>query len=785
MRTLISSLVLMCGPAAALAQETDTSSSSELRNSDLDYFDVENRPESGKSSDADRSSIDPEMLDYVSVFGERRDDPRIAGSAHFLDTEALERFEQNDVHKVLSRVPGVYVRGEDGFGLRPNISMRGVDPNRSSKIVLLEDNVLLGPAPYSAPAAYYFPLITRMSGIEVFKGPAAIVTGPNTIGGAINFLTQPIPKGPEAYVDLAGGSDSFVKIHGRAGTGTDRWGFLAEVAHVQTAGFKDIVTNAETGFDRNDAETGFDRNDIMLKGRITTNPRADVVHELSGKFGWGSEVSNETYVGLTDADFARSPTIRYPSSQLARMDWDRLQFGLTHRVTAPRWGLTTTAYRHDFTRVWRRLNGFARSGLGGPTLNEAIAQDGALAEVLRGVADSTGVDDTLFLTFNDRSYVSQGIQTEASASFQTGPIGHGVRAGARFHFDRIERDHDEEEYAMLGGELRRTQRPRDDVTANFDRAFAGAFFLQDTMRLGRLTVVPAVRMEVIDVARELREGDLGFGQSGGDRAQTDVVVLPGIGASYGMTNELFVLAGIHRGFSPVAPSSARPVDGDEDVNVVDPELSWNLEGGLRYARPDLRVEAIGFANLYSNLVVNCTNSVSCPPELLDSQANLGEADTYGVELLVDARTQGWLDLIYGVTLAYTYTVARFGTDIDDAEIPRYSGAREGDRIPDIPLHIGSLTLSVGDEDWDVNLSVRGQDRTFDVPGAASDNLPDSAFTDAFAVLDASARYRATEWLELYASGVNLADARYVVGRRPFGARPGQTLTVFGGLKLRY
>ena len=128
---LLSTAVLVCLASTALAQD-GTQTTEEQRNSDDD-------------------------LDNVTIIGRKSDVVDIPGSAHVIDHEQLAIFMQSDVMRVLRTVPGVYVQEEEGFGLRPNIGIRGSGLDRSSRIALLEDGILIAPAPYSAPSAYYFP----------------------------------------------------------------------------------------------------------------------------------------------------------------------------------------------------------------------------------------------------------------------------------------------------------------------------------------------------------------------------------------------------------------------------------------------------------------------------------------------------------------------------------------------------------------------------------------------------------------------------------------------------
>ena len=146
----------------------------------------------------------PARMETMTIIGNPNSIDRIGGSAQYLSHDELDTFRYADVMRVLRAVPGVYLQDEEGFGLRPNIGIRGSGLDRSSRIALLEDGVLIAPAPYSSPSAYYFPTQRRMSSLEVLKGPASVVVGPRTTGGALNMISTPIPASSRAVRRPAG-----------------------------------------------------------------------------------------------------------------------------------------------------------------------------------------------------------------------------------------------------------------------------------------------------------------------------------------------------------------------------------------------------------------------------------------------------------------------------------------------------------------------------------------------------------------------------------------------------
>ncbi|WP_370236291.1 TonB-dependent receptor plug domain-containing protein, partial [Brevundimonas sp.] len=269
------------------------------------------------------AAADPAVLEPITVVGSRQQARDLGGAATFLDDETLRTFDYTDVHRVLRLVPGVVTQEEEGFGLRPNIGIRGSGTDRSARVAIMEDGVLIAPAPYAAPAAYYFPRISRMTGVEVVKGPGAIKYGPLTVGGAINFTSTPIGGAGgddlSGYLSLSGGSYGGFRGHGVLGGWSDlgdsgwQFGAQAEWLREQSDGFKELD---------NGGPTGFEIDDRVFKLGLRTAPGAARAQSLTFKYQELDERSDETYLGLTLDDFNATPYRRYAGSQADVMNVD-------------------------------------------------------------------------------------------------------------------------------------------------------------------------------------------------------------------------------------------------------------------------------------------------------------------------------------------------------------------------------------------------------------------------------------------------------------------------------
>ena len=704
-------------------------------------------PETGQAAGSDEA--EEEAMDVV-VMGSRA--ARASGSIQVMDEKRLGRFEHDNPHQVLLSAPGVYLRAEDGFGLRPNIGIRGASSDRSKKVTLLEDGVLFAPAPYSAPAAYYFPLITRMASVRVIKGPSSIPYGPQSIGGAVDLRTRYIPNPGAGMVDAGFGSYGYGKLHAWYGTSDERSGLLVEGVHVRSDGFKELDGGGDTGFYRNE---------WMLKGRYVIDPTAEIPQELRVKLGYSDEVSNETYTGLTDADFRDNPLRRYRVTADDQMKWRRTQVELRHIATfSPEVELETVLYRNDLDRVWTRAHGFVGAGFADVLRNPTGARR-VYYDVMRGQQDSASADENVLAGPNARTYVSQGVQSTAHVRGKTGRVYHSAEYGVRFHNDRTSRLQTRDTFGMQSGRLSFQQVPTSTVTRNEASTQAVALHATNAMTFGYLTATPGVRVELIrwkydDALTDTHQAD-GYN-----------VLLPGLGLYQALTRDFGLLAGVYRGFSPAAPGPTR----------AEPEKAWNYEAGVRYSKRRTRAEVIGFFNDYQNLTDVCTTSNGCLDANLDRQFDAGSVHVYGLELYGDHTFQ-----LAGATLptslAYTYTRSRF-THGFQSEDPLWGDVEEGDELPYVPRHQAQLSVGLETDKWGLVSSGTFIDRMRE--SAGSGEPADDDVTDRQFLVDLGGHFVPWRKARVYLNVKNVANEAYLVSRRPAGARPNTPRSLQLGFK---
>lgn len=676
-----------------------------------------------------------EVTEQIIVIRARNTVP---GSGTVIDKVELDRFDHVDVNQVMSSLPGVYVREEDGFGLRPNIGIRGAAAERSQKITLLADGVPVAPAVYSAPAAYYMPNIGRMHAIEVLKGPSAIHQGPHTVGGAINLVTPPVPTDRSAELDVSLGNNGFHKFVATYGDQGNRAGFLVEALRYGSDGFKELDGGGPTGFVRND-----------LGVKLLWTPLSE--HRFTLRVGYADEDSHENYLGVTDEDFLTSPYRRYAASALDRFSSEHVHAYFNHVFQASdAFRVSAKAYWHRFERDWNKLEGL----FSGRALQFVLARPSRFVgeyNLLTGAVDSLPTDaQTLDITNNSRSYSTAGVQVTAALSLVTGDMGHRITGGVRLHRDDVERNHMPRGYLMQSGRLVFDGLSRLPKLLNRAATQAIAVFASEELTWGAATLTLGVRHESIHGEREDMRPHRPFSEGAQE------VTSPGVGLHWQLTEPLSILAGVYRGFSPAGPGS----------RDAEPEQSVNYEYGFRYFTAPLDVEVVGFLSDYDNLLGRCrVSDAGCEP---GDEFNAGRVEVSGLEVIAGAVHQLTDSIRLDADVVYTYTKPAFKTAFLSG-FSQWGLVHEGDELPYLPTHRAQFRLGLASGAWDLVAAFKHQSPMREEPGVEA--VESGLHADALTTLDVTGTWQIRESTRAQVIVGNVTNEAAIVAHRPIGARP--------------
>lgn len=712
------------------------------------------------------SAIADDDMEHLAIFGSAQAVNDVPGSAHMISQAELEKFNFTDIMRTLTSVPGVYVLEEDGYGLRPNIGMRGTGQNRSEKVTIMEDGVLAAPAPYSAPSAYYFPTAGRMQQVEVLKGTSSAMYGPRTTGGVVNMLSRSIPEDALAgQVNLSAGQDGFGKAHAYVGGAGQNVSSVFEVFRYQADGFKDVN---HTGDD-----TGFVKNDIMAKVMINSDTDAKYYQELEFKLKYSDEDSDETYMGLTEADFNSNPYSRYSASQLDNMDTSHKQLQVNHHIKlSDRFTLGTTAYFNEFSRNWyktSKVNGLSLSKF---DENDPLKRTGIDYAAAFDNGSFTDDEISVDVKANSRDYESKGIQTVLDADFGA----HQVKFGARYHEDEMDRFQWVDTYALdnTAYEMTLTEAGIHGADSNrIDSAEAVALFVHDEYTVGDFIINAGLRYEDMTISRkDWAKGVIDRNEPLKKDVSNDVeVLLPSLAVTYRATDDLVIIGGIQKGFAPPAP-------GNEETEN---EESINYELGFRYNKEALRGEALFFYSDYDNMHGNCTASQGCEEENIGNQYNAGEVKVSGLEVKTGYEFAAGA-LTIPVDLTYTFTETEFQNSFKSG-LDTWGTVTAGDELPYVPENQLQLTVGVVGEKWRGDVLVRYMDEMRTTAGqgaAASDEVINSR-----TVVDMAAHYSVADNQEITFNVDNLLDKEYMATRTHGSIMVGKPRSVTLGYKYSF
>ena len=692
---------------------------------------------------------------------------RSPGSSDLVSFADIKRYNDTDVNRILSRVPGVYVQEEDGFGLRPNIGMRGTGVERSSKVNLMEDGIPISPAPYASPAAYYSPTAGRMYALEARKGSSQIKYGPHSTGGALNYVSTPIPNSFKSNFVISGGNHSSYFLKADIGSSNSNFGYLFEVLHDENSGFKLL--------DYVNGNTGYAKTDLMGKIRYKTNLiNFPTAFEL--KVSLTDELSNETYLGLTDEDYNKNPYTRYSSSQKDQMDADHFQISLMNSIQlSENSNLSLVFYRNNFKRNWYKLSKVNGTSIG------SLLSAGNTHKSYSFLSVTEAGDNTYQIKANNREYYSQGIQL-ASNIKSNFVFQHNLMIGLRLHEDQMDRYQKVDKYGMQNKVLKLTTNGTWGVGSKNNRvddATSTAYFIEDQFNIQNFTVTAGVRHESIELKRRDWKGDVSSNSlswndpnrelAPSQKSKTLNVLVPGIGFVYKFNSDVELLAGIHKGFSPPGP-------GSDESDDIKPEESVNIEAGLVINNGLNKIKTVFFNNHYSNLLGDDTQFSG---QGTYDQFNAGEVKINGVELSVN-RNFKFGNYLAPLQFSYTYTNSEFLSDFESKFEP-WGSVQKGDQLPYLPTH--QLFTEFGFLSQDANIFFRLKNTSAMRTKAGNGNLENEYSTEDLTQIDITSEYKLNSKSNLFLTIRNITDSKSIVARRPAGLRPTLPRTLSAGIKF--
>jgi len=179
-------------------------------------------------------------LDTVSITTTRIFQPQTHTGRNItvIPAETFQKSPVLSIDEVLRYVPGVEVQQRGPMGAQADILIRG---STFSQVLVLIDGMRFND-PLTAHFNGYIPIPTsEIQRIEIMRGPAAALYGPDAVGGVINIITHtfnPIPTQPNwgGHAEIAHGEFGLWQGDGGVRYRADKWSIGIGGRYLETDG---------------------------------------------------------------------------------------------------------------------------------------------------------------------------------------------------------------------------------------------------------------------------------------------------------------------------------------------------------------------------------------------------------------------------------------------------------------------------------------------------------------------------------------------------------------------
>ena len=694
-----------------------------------------------------QESADTNIVSFNSIVfqtkgnGLFRNIPGSASSVNFSEIRSLAPLSANEVFR---KVAGVHVVDEEGAGMRINIGIRGMDPDRSRGVLVLEDGIPVSLNPYGEPEMYYSPVIDRMSGVEVLKGSGQVMFGPQTIGGVINYITANPGLTEKIRFKASGGNGGLMNALLQYSNTFNNVGIVSTLLHKRAD---------QLGYAR------FGITDFSTKFLINAGKHSKLIVKL----GIYNELSNSTYIGLTQTMYDRGDqdfTLMAPDD---RLDIRRYSLSASHLLNiSSRLKLSTTAYGYTTTRNWQRQD-FSSS-------KTTSNQTGV-------VWGDTGISNGAVFMRNqnahrDRRFEVFGAESKVNYDYHIGKVASELQAGVRYLYERA--------YEQRINGKKADARSGDLVEDEIRTGNAFSAYAHNRFNLSKkLLLTAGLRMESYNYERNILRNTFTLNNVARVRdtnliANNQILTLiPGAGINYQIDDKMTLFAGLHRGYAP--PRVKDAISNSGEVYQLNAEESWNYELGFRgLYKKLLTYELTAFYMDFSNQIIPVSESSGGTGSGLlngGSTVHKGIEAAYRLNISSLFKTSSKIVLSNNLTFVQAYyTGERFkksGTETININ---------GNTTPYAPAYFHNASLNV---ELPFGLGIllsanfTGKQYTDELNTVAATADGRNGLLSAYKVFDANLYYRIPKAATTLSFTVkNLSDERYIVSKRPQGIRVG-------------